>query len=108
MREFLHVADLAQAVKFSLENTLEKNLYNVGTGVDITIKDLAKIVEKIIGFKGETVWDSSKPDGTPRKLLDINLLKKESWIASIPLEQGIKMTYNWYLENKKSLRILDF
>lgn len=108
MREFLHVDDLAQAVKFSLEHSLEKTLYNIGTGIDITIRDLANIIEEIIGFEGDTDWDSSKPDGTPRKLLDINLLSKEGWVATIPLEQGIKMTYKWFIDNQKSLRTLDF
>lgn len=105
MREFLYVDDLAEAVKFSLEHSLEKTLYNVGTGTDITIKDLAEIIKKIIGYEGITDWDSSKPDGTPRKLLDINLLSKEGWSASISLQQGIQMTYKWFMSNQESLRL---
>ena len=76
MREFLHVDDLAQAVLFGLENTLEEHLYNVGTGADLTIKDLALLIQSIIGHKGELEWDTNKPDGTPRKLMDVSRLKK--------------------------------
>jgi len=106
MREFLHVDDLAQAVLFGLENTLEEHLYNVGTGVDLTIKDLALLIQSTIGHKGEIVWDSNKPDGTPRKLMNVGRLKNQGWNSSINLEEGISKTYAWFLDNKSKLRLL--
>ena len=106
MREFLHVDDLAQAVLFGLENTLEEHLYNVGTGVDLTIKDLALLIQSTIGHKGEIVWDSNKPDGTPRKLMNVGRLKNQGWNSSINLEEGITKTYAWFLDNKSKLRLL--
>jgi GDP-L-fucose synthase len=106
MREFLHVDDLAQAVLFGLENTLEEYLYNVGTGIDLTIKDLALIIQSTIGHKGELVWDTNKPDGTPRKLMDVSRLKNQGWNSSIILEEGISKTYTWFLDNKSKLRLL--
>ena len=108
MREFLYVDDLAEAVKFSLEHSLKESLYNVGTGIDLTIKDLAKIIEEVTGFEGITDWDTSKPDGTPRKLLDTSLLKKEGWKATTQLKEGIEKTFKWFKENEESLRILNF
>ena len=100
MREFLHVDDLAKAVCFALENKLPENLYNVGTGKDLTIKELAELIQKTVGHTGEIIWDSSKPDGTPRKLMDVNKIKAAGWKASIPLEEGIQKTYEWFLENE--------
>ena len=93
MREFLHVADLAEAVVFTVENKFEDNLYNVGTGVDLTIKDLAELIQKAVGHQGEIIWDSTKPDGTPRKLMDVTKLKSMGWQAKITLEEGIKGVY---------------
>lgn len=100
MREFLFVDDLADAVCFALENKFPENLYNVGTGKDLTIKELAGIIQKITGHTGEIMWDSSKPDGTPRKLMNVDKLKKEGWSSSTPLEEGIQKTYQWFLENR--------
>ncbi len=100
MREFLHVDDLAQAIVFAVENVLPDYLYNVGTGSDLTIKDLAETVQKIVGHKGKVEWDATKPDGTPRKLMDSSKLLELGWKASISLSDGIKTTYNWYLLNK--------
>ena len=100
MREFLHVDDLADAVIFALENKIKGNLYNVGSGVDLTIKDLAELIQKMVGHKGEIIWDSTKPDGTPRKLMDVSKMTKVGWKASIGLEDGIRMTYDWFLENQ--------
>lgn len=100
MREFLHVEDLAKAVVFTLENKLEEHLYNVGTGTDLTIKELALMIQKTVGHTGEIVWDSSKPDGTPRKLMDVSKMNKAGWKAEISLETGIKNTYDWYLANE--------
>jgi GDP-L-fucose synthase len=100
MREFLHVDDLAEAVVFALEHRLDNNLYNVGTGVDLMIKDLAEIIQKIVGHAGEIVWDLSKPDGTPRKLMDVSKMTNAGWKAKIELEEGIHRTYEWFLENQ--------
>lgn len=102
LREFMHVDDMAQAVVFALENELPGYLYNAGTGVDLTIKDLALLIQKTVGHTGDIVWDRDKPDGTPRKLMDVTQLKKLGWKASIGLEVGIKETYNWFLENRIS------
>lgn len=99
LREFLHVNDMADAVCFALENTFSDNLYNVGTGKDLTIKSLAELIQKITGHQGEIIWDSSKPDGTPRKLMDVSKMKEAGWQATIGLEQGIRETYTWFLEN---------
>ena len=104
MREFLHVDDLGQAVLFALENKLEENLYNVGTGVDLTIKALAELIQSTVGHQGEIVWDSTKPDGTPRKLMDTLKLKENGWSSSISLQDGIQRTYDWFLLNVNDLR----
>ena len=99
MREFLHVDDLAQAVLFGLENTLEEHLYNVGTGFDLTIEDLALLIQSTIGHKGEIVWDTNKPDGTPRKLMDNSKLEAQGWKAEISLSQGVEATYKWFIHS---------
>jgi GDP-L-fucose synthase len=108
MREFLHVDDLASAVKFTLEGNLHESVYNIGTGKDITINELAALIKKVTAFEGNIVWDSSKPDGTPRKLMNVEKIKREGWAASIQLETGIKKTYEWFLHNESSIRILNF
>ena len=92
-REFLHVDDLAKAVVFSLENSLDKSIYNVGSGREISINDLALLIKKIVGFEGEIKWDKSKPDGTPRKLLDSTKIDCLGWKSKITLEEGIEMIY---------------
>jgi GDP-L-fucose synthase len=104
MREFLHVDDLASAVVFALENILPDNLYNVGTGIDLSIKDLALLVQKTVNHTGEIIWDIEKPDGTPRKLMDVSKLHSLGWSSSIDLEHGIRDTYNWYLENIENIK----
>jgi GDP-L-fucose synthase len=104
MREFLHVDDLAKAVIFALENILPESLYNVGTSVDLTIKDLAILVQEVVGHNGEIVWDIEKPDGTPRKLLDVSKLHALGWKHKIELAEGIKNTYEWYLENINNIK----
>jgi len=96
MREFLHVDDLAQAVLFALENTLEEYLYNVGTGVDLTIKELAELIQSTVGHQGEIVWDNTKPDGTPRKLMDNSKLRVLGWFSDIQLKDGVEATYQWF------------
>ena len=104
MREFLFVDDMAQAVVFGLENTLPDYLYNVGTGEDLTIKQLAETIQKIVGHQGDIVWDSSKPDGTPRKLMDISKMHALGWKHQVDLEEGIQKTYNWFLENIENFK----
>jgi GDP-L-fucose synthase len=99
MREFLFVDDLAQAVIYALENKLSSHLYNVGSGKDVTIKELAETIQNIVGHKGEIRWDSSKPDGTPRKLMDVSKMKSIGWEYSTELDSGIQKTYNWFLDN---------
>ena len=103
-REFLFVDDLATAVVHALENKLPDHLYNVGTGTDVTIKTLAKIVQKIIGHKGNIIWDSSKPDGTPRKLMNVSKMKKIGWSYKTELEEGVKKTYEWFLNNSHNYK----
>lgn len=93
MREFLHVDDLASACFFLMQNYNEPQLVNIGTGKDISIKDLALLIKKVTGFKGELKFDSSKPDGTPRKLLDVTKLHNLGWQHQIELEEGIKRVY---------------
>ena len=95
-REFLHVDDLANAVVFALENKMEESLYNVGSGEEISIKELAELIQKITGHKGNIVWDKTKPDGTPRKLMDSSRLKGLGHINSISLKDGVKTTYDIY------------
>ena len=102
LREFLHVDDLAKAIMFVLENNIENELINVGSNKEISIKNLVLIIQKIIGFDGEIVFDNSYPDGNPRKLLDSTKLFKLGWEPKISLEDGLQNTYKWYLENSKS------
>lgn len=106
MREFLYVEDLAEAVRFIMEYERKRDfdLINAGTGKDLTIKQLAEIVQEVVGHKGSINWDSSKPDGTPRKLMDVNRLKELGWSASVGLEVGVKDTYNWFLENLDKIK----
>jgi GDP-L-fucose synthase len=104
MREFLHVHDMAAAVVYALENSLGEHLYNIGTGVDLTIKELAEKIQVAVGHQGEIIWDDSKPDGTLRKLMDVSKMKNKGWIATIKLEDGIEATYQWFLKNDKTLK----
>jgi GDP-L-fucose synthase len=104
MREFLHADDLGQAVLFALKNTLDEDLYNVGTGVDLTIKDLALLIQSVTGHKGKLEWDTNKPDGTPRKLMDTTRLNSQGWNSRIALLEGVSKTYAWFLENQLNLR----
>ncbi len=104
MREFLFVDDLAQAVVFALENKLSEDLYNVGSGKDITIKDLAETIQKATGHQGEIIWDNSKPDGTPRKLLDVSKMRTMGWTYTTELDDGVEKTYKWFLDNINKIR----
>ncbi len=108
MREFLHVDDMAAASIHVLEmdneayaaNTLPMLSHiNVGTGIDCTIRELAETIKRVVGFEGELTFDASKPDGAPRKLMDVDRLKKIGWQASISLEDGLRQTYEWFLQN---------
>ena len=104
MREFLYVDDMAEAVVFALENQLSSNLYNIGTGKDVTIEELAETIQRVIGHQGQIIWDASKPDGTPRKLMDVSKMKAMGWQYSTELEDGVKNTYQWFLENIDSIK----
>ena len=108
MREFLYVDDVAEAVLYSMNNEMEHGLYNVGTGKDITIAELAATIREIVGHKGEIIWDSDKPDGTPRKLMDVSRMKAEGWTYNVELKEGIKKTYQWFLDNRDDLREINF
>lgn len=102
LREFLHVDDMADATVFLMENYNNPEIINVGTGKDITIKELAEIVKDIVGFNGEIKWDSTKPDGTPRKQLDVTKLFSLGWKPKIELKKGIEMTYKWFVEHNNA------
>ncbi len=104
MREFLYVDDLGKAVLHALENSLDEHLYNIGTGVDLTIKSLAELIQEAVGHKGDIIWDSSKPDGTPRKLMDNSKMESQGWKAEVSLAQGITLAYKWFLDNVSSYR----
>ncbi|SHH04243.1 GDP-L-fucose synthase family protein [Flavobacterium defluvii] len=104
MREFLFVDDMAEAVVFALENELPDHLYNVGTGKDLTIKELASTVRKIVGHTGDILWDDTKPDGTPRKLMDVSKMHNMGWKHQTELEAGIYKTYSWFLENIENFK----
>lgn len=105
MREFLHADDLAEACAYLMENYSEPQFINVGTGTDITIKELAETVSKIVGFEGRLVWDTTKPDGTPRKLMDISKLHEQGWKHTIDLQEGISLAYQDFLEHYEILRL---
>ena len=101
-REFLHVDDLAGACRFLLENYDSPEIVNVGCGEDVSIRELAELICEVLGFKGELAFDSSKPDGTPRKLLDVTRLRALGWSPRIPLRAGIAQTYEWYRSQVRS------
>ena len=98
-REFLHVDDLASACVFLLEKYDSPEIINLGCGEDISIRELAELICDVVGFDGELAWDATKPDGTPRKLLDVTKLRELGWQATIPLRDGIARTYDWFLKN---------
>lgn len=103
-REFLHVDDMADACVFVMEQGIGSGLYNVGTGVDVTIRELAETVMRVVGFAGKPEFDLSKPDGTPRKLLNVDRLAELGWRAKLSLEEGVRSTYAWYLEHQNDFR----
>jgi GDP-L-fucose synthase len=98
MREFLHVDDLAEACYICMQKYNEPEHINVGTGEDVTIKDLSKIISIIVGYEGWIMWDDSKPNGTPRKVLNVDKIKSLGWEPKIDLREGIEKTYEWYLK----------
>lgn len=104
LREFLFVDDMARAVVFAVENSLPEYLYNIGTGTDLTIKELAEMIQKITGHQGEIIWDTTKPDGTPRKLMDISKMHNLGWKHQVDLQRGIQMTYDWFVENVENVK----
>lgn len=103
-REFLHVDDMADASVFIMNNYSGSEIVNIGTGSDISIKSLAEKIKKFVGYKGKIVWDTSKPDGTPRKRLNVSKLHKLGWKHKIDVDAGIKSTYKWFLENDKDIK----
>ena len=103
-REFLHVDDMASACVFLMEKESFKDIINIGSGFDLTIRELAEMICKIIGFTGELNFDTSKPDGPPRKLLDISRLQSLGWQPKFILEDSIASTYSWFLENYKTIK----
>lgn len=98
-REFLHADDLASACVYLMNTYNNPEIVNIGTGEDVSIKEFAELVRDVVGYQGEIVWDSSKPDGTPRKLLDVSRVNGLGWKASISLRQGVEQTYAWYMNN---------
>ena len=99
LREFMYVDDLADAIKYVISNNIEHELLNVGSGEEISIKSLAELISEIVGFNGNLIFDSSMPDGNPRKLLDSTLITNLGWSAKTSLEKGLKLTYDWYVKN---------
>ncbi|XP_073278675.1 probable GDP-L-fucose synthase 1 [Primulina huaijiensis] len=99
LREFLHVDDLADALVFMMENYSGLEHVNVGSGKEVSIKELAGLIKEVVGYQGKIVWDSSKPDGTPRKLMDSSKLASLGWEPKISLKEGLEDTYRWYLKN---------
>jgi len=104
MREFLFVDDMAEAVVYALENELPEYLYNVGSGKDITIKELAEIIQQVTGHQGGIIWDTEKPDGTPRKLMDVSKMAALGWEYKTELKEGVEKTYSWFLENIENIK----
>ena len=98
-REFLHVDDLADACVFLMDHHEGSEIVNVGVGEDVSIRELAELIRDVVGYEGELVFDASKPDGTPRKLLDVSRLHDLGWSARVPLREGVERTYDWYLEH---------
>lgn len=100
-REFLYVNDLADACLFLMNNYSDSEIVNIGVGEDVTIRELAEKIKKIVGFEGEIVFDATRPDGTPRKLLDVSRLNNLGWKAKISLDEGIQKAYKWFVESQK-------
>ena len=104
-REFLHVDDLADAILYLLDRYDAEPIVNIGWGEDVTIRELAKLVLSVVDYRGRLHFDASKPDGTPRKLLDVSRVMKLGWRPQIPLKIGIESTYTWFQEHSKEARL---
>ena len=105
LREFLYSDDMADACVFLLENYSGERHVNIGTGKEVTIKQLAELVKKTVGFNGDIVWNSDMPDGTPRKLADVSKLHSLGWTHKVELEEGVKLAYDWFKENVEDARL---
>jgi GDP-L-fucose synthase len=103
-REFLYVDDLADALVFLMRRYSGEEHVNVGTGTDVTIRELAELIAKVVGFQGRMRFDPAKPDGTPRKLLDVSKLTRMGWAATTPLEEGLRRSYRWFLDHQAEAR----
>lgn len=105
-REFLFVNDLADAILFAFEHNLKADMYNIGCGHDLSIRELAELIQQITGHKGQIIWDETKPDGTPRKLLDVSTMNSEGWAYTTKLETGLQKTYRWFLHHTDEAKSL--
>ena len=105
LREFLYVDELSSATEFLIDKNVEQDLLNVGSGEEISIKDLALKIKNLVDYKGDISYDLSKPDGNPRKLIDSSLINKLGWKSKIDIDVGLKKTYDWFLNNFDDLRI---
>ena len=105
LREFLYVDDMADACVFLLENYSGMQHVNVGTGQEVSIKQLAETVQRVVGYQGKIIWNAAMPDGTPRKLTDVSKIQKMGWKHKVDLEEGIKLAYDWFRENEDSARM---
>lgn len=105
LREFLYVDDMADACVFLLENYNGEQHVNIGTGKEVTIKELAETVKRIVGYEGEIIWNSEMPDGTPRKLTDVTKLHDLGWTHKVELEEGVQLAYDWFKENVQAARL---
>jgi GDP-L-fucose synthase len=103
-REFLYVDDMADATVFLMENYSNEQIVNVGTGKDVTIRELAELIKKVVGFNGDLVFDTTKPDGTPRKLMDVSYLDSLNWKATTEIDKGVQQAYGWFITNNSQLR----
>ena len=99
LREFLYVDDMADACVFLLENYSGESHVNIGTGKEVTIRQLAEIVKETVGYEGRIVWNDQMPDGTPRKLTDVTMLHELGWTHKVELPEGVKLAYDWFREN---------
>ena len=105
LREFLYVDDMADACVYLLEHYSGEQHVNIGTGRELTIRQLAELVKRTVGYEGEIVWNNNMPDGTPRKLTDVSKLHEIGWMHKTELEEGVKLAYDWFRENVKDARL---
>jgi len=105
LREFLYVDDMADACVFLLENYDGEQHVNIGTGVEVSIKELAETVQKTVGYEGEIIWNKDMPDGTPRKLTDVTRLHGLGWRHKVDLKEGVQLAYEWFKDNVESARL---